>query len=217
MSSTALVFDFDGTIIDTETPVYESWAAAYRAAEMEPIPLATWLQDIGKADGFGLDVRGLLCAHLGVDQIPDEIEAHRREVRDEILHAQPIRAGVIEWIHAAVDAGVSLAVASSSSSDWVRPHLARVGLDAHFPVVSCADPGIPGKPDPTVYLTACRELGIEPAAAVAIEDSTHGVSAAIDAGMRCIAVPGPITRTMSFEHATMRVDSLSLLDPADWL
>jgi len=213
----ALVFDFDGTIVDTETPVYESWAAAYRAAGMQPIPLATWLQDIGKADGFGLDVRGLLCAHLGVDEIPADIESHRRSARDEILMAQPVRAGITTWIDAAATAGIALAVASSSPSDWVKPHLKRIGLHDHFPVVSCADPGIPGKPDPTVYLTACSDLGIDPSGAVAIEDSTHGVSAAIAAGMRCIAVPGPITRTMDFDHATVRVDSLADLDPADWL
>ena len=80
-----------------------------------------------------------------------------------------------DWINAAVDRGVPLAIASSSPSTWVRLHLERIGLDDHFPVVSCADPGIPGKPDPTVYLSACTELGVDPSAAVAIEDSTHGV------------------------------------------
>jgi len=108
-------------------------------------------------------------------------------------------------------------VASSSPSRWVRPHLERLGLDGRFGAVSCADPGIAGKPDPTVYLTACRELDIDPSSAVAIEDSTHGVSAAIAAGMRCLAVPGPITRTMDFDHATQRFDSLADANPADWL
>lgn len=213
----AVVFDFDGTILDTETPVYESWAAAYRFAGVEPIPLTTWLEHIGKADGHGLDVRAVLCEQLGLGAVPDEVELHRKAKRDELVHAEPVRGGVLEWIDAARRAGCGLAVASSSSSDWVRHHLARLGLDHHFVTVSCADPGIPGKPDPTVYRSACEGLGVDPVAAVAIEDSTHGVSAAIAAGMRCIAAPGPITRTMDFTHADVRVDSLAELDPADWI
>lgn len=215
--SQALVFDFDGTIVDTETPVYESWAAAYVIAGVEPIPLETWLQYIGQADGQGLDVRAILCEQLGVEHVPADVEKHRRATRDEMLGAQPIRPGVLSWIDAAVRDNVPLAIASSSPTDWVKPHLGRLGLAQHFPVVSCADPGIAGKPDPTVYLTACRELGVDPASAIAVEDSTHGVSAAVAAGMRCIAAPGPITQTMDFAHATVRVDSLSDLVPTDWL
>lgn len=215
--SSTLVFDFDGTILDTETPVYESWAAAYRFAKVKPVPLEIWLENIGMADGQALDIRGILCDHLGVEVLPDEVEDHRRAVRDEMLHELPLRSGVSTWIHAAAEANVLLAVASSSPREWVRPHLARLGLDGYFPVVSCADPPTPGKPDPAVYLRACADLGVDPADAVAIEDSTHGVSAAVAAGMRCIAAPGPITRTMRFDHATVRTDDLAQLDPADWL
>jgi len=217
MRTSGVVFDFDGTIVDTETPVYESWAETFRRAGAEPIPLMTWLRDIGKSDGSGLDVRALLCAQLGVEALSGDLERRRNALRDEMVAAQPIRNGVCEWIDAVETAGVPLAVASSSPSRWVRPHLERLGLDGRFGAVSCADPGIAGKPDPTVYLTACRELDVDPSSAVAIEDSTHGVSAAIAAGMRCLAVPGPITRTMDFDHATQRVDSLADANPADWL
>ncbi len=212
----ALVFDFDGTILDTETPVYESWAAAYRWAGAEPVPRERWLQDLGKADGYGLDVRALLCEQLGVAEMPAEAEAHRKATRDEMLFNEPLRDGVTDWLEAAAAAAIPLAVASSSSSAWVIPHLERLGLHRYFAAVSCADPGIPGKPDPTVYLSACDELDVDPATALAIEDSTHGVSAAIAAGMRCIATPGPMTKTMDFSHSTVRADSLALLDPADW-
>lgn len=215
--SSALIFDFDGTILDTETPVYESWAEAYRLAGAEPISLAIWLENIGMADGHGLDVRGILCDQIGTDDVPQEIEDHRRSVRDQMLAEMPVRSGVQLWIDAASGANMGLAIASSSPSDWVRPHLERLGLAGHFPVVSCADPPTPGKPDPAVYLRACDELGCDPADALAIEDSTHGTSAAITAGMRCIAVPGPITRTMRFDHATISTDDLADLDPRDWL
>lgn len=214
---TALVFDFDGTIIDTETPVYESWADTYRMAGAEPVSLERWLQDIGKADGFGLDVRAELCAQLGVDALSAQVEDRRRSLCDEMIRSQPVRAGVEQWIDVATSSDIPLAVASSSPTSWVETHLERLGLRHHFAALSCADPGVPGKPDPTVYLGACHALGVSPTSAIAIEDSTHGVSAAIDAGMRCIAAPGPITKTMRFDHATVHVDSLGDVDPAGWL
>ena len=213
----AIVFDFDGTIIDTETPIYESWAETYRFAGAEPITLDRWLQGIGKADGFGVDVRAELCDQIGVDAISAQVEAFRKDLCDEMLNALSLRDGVLHWINAAASAGIPLAIASSSPTSWVRSHVDRLGLTGSFASLSCADPGTPGKPDPTVYLAACESLGVAPRDALAIEDSTHGVSAAIAAGMRCIAAPGPITKTMKFGHATISVDSLSELDPADWL
>ncbi|MBT6445210.1 MAG: HAD-IA family hydrolase [Acidimicrobiaceae bacterium] len=213
----ALVFDFDGTIIDSETPVYESWAETFRFAGAEPIPLERWLQDIGKADGHGIDVRSELCNQIGVDAISAQVETFRKDLCGEMLHSLPLRDGVEHWILAASAAGIPMGVASSSPTSWVSGHIERLGLADRFTTLSCADPGIPGKPDPTVYLTACESLGVAPNEALAIEDSTHGVAAAIAAGMRCIAAPGPITKTMEFGHASVRVDSLSELNPADWL
>jgi len=213
----ALVFDFDGTILDTETPVYESWAETYRMAGVEPVSLDRWLQDIGKADGFGLDVRAELCEQLGVDALAAQLEERRKSMCDEMVRAQPIRDGVLAWIEAASSLDVPLAVASSSPTSWVASHLERIGLADRFAALSCADPGIAGKPDPTVYLTACAQLDADPTTALAIEDSTHGVSAAIAAAMRCIAAPGPITKSMEFGHATIHIGSLSDLDAHDWL
>lgn len=215
--ASALVFDFDGTILDTETPVYESWADTYLMAGAEPVTLERWLQDIGKADGSGLDIRAELCDQLGVDALSAQVEERRKSLCDEMIHAQPLREGVLRWIDAATALDIPMAIASSSSTTWVSSHLERLGLTHHFAAVSCADPGIAGKPDPAVYLSACQALNVSQDAAVAIEDSTHGVSAAIAAGMRCIAAPGPLTKTMRFDHATIHVDSLGDVDPGDWL
>lgn len=212
----AVVFDFDGTIVDTETPVYESWRVTFEHAGVEPVDRGVWVAQIGKSDGEAMDVRKVLCEQLGVNEVPAELEAMRRQSRDDILAALPVREGVVDWIEAANAAGVALAVASSSSTEWVDSNLRERGLRHHFVGLSCADPGIPGKPDPTVYRSACELLEVEPAAALAIEDSSNGVRAAIDAGMRCLAVPGPMTRTADFGHATAHAMSLADFSPADW-
>ena len=217
MSPGGLVFDFDGTIVDTETPVYESWRATFVDAGAAPVPLDVWVQHIGLADGAALDMRAVLCEQLGVSEVPEELERFRRSYRDEILGAQQIRDGVLEWVEHAVSASIPLAIASSSASSWVVPHLERLGLAQFFPVVSCADPPTPGKPDPAVYRRACTDLGVDPKASIAIEDSSHGVSAAIGAGMRCLAVPGPITKGADFSHATATAESLAHMVAADWL
>ena len=213
----AVVFDFDGTIIDTETPVYESWRDTFVHAGVEPVEFGVWSAQVGMADGDAMDVRALLCQRLGVDTVPEELEAKRRELIQEMLHAQPVRDGVIDFLDLAEAFGVRLAIGSSSPTSWVDSNLRRVGLRDRFEVLSCADPGIPGKPNPTVYVEACRAVGAAPGSALAIEDSHNGVSAAIAAGMTCIAAPGPITVGADFSHATIAVDSLSVLDAADWL
>lgn len=213
----ALVFDFDGTIIDTETPVYESWRDTFVHAGVEPIDFDVWSSQVGMADGDAMDVRGLLCERLGVDAVPNELEAMRRELIQEMLHAQPVRDGVVDFLDLAEAFGVRLAIGSSSPTSWVDSNLRRVGLRGRFETLSCADPGIPGKPNPTVYVEACRALGAAPGSALAIEDSHNGVTAAVAAGMACIAAPGPITTGADFSHATIAVESLALLDAADWL
>ena len=213
----AVVFDFDGTIIDTETPVYESWRDTFVHAGVEPVDFGVWSAQVGMADGDAMDVRALLCDRLGVDEVPDELEAMRRDLIQEMLHAQPVRDGVVDFLDLAEAFGVRLAVGSSSPTPWVDDNLRRVGLRDRFEVLSCADPGIPGKPDPTVYIEACRAVGASPEAALAIEDSHNGVTAAVAAGMTCIAAPGPITVGADFSHATVAVESLAQLDPADWL
>ncbi len=212
----AIVFDFDGTIVDTETPVYESWRDTFLHAGAEPVSFDIWLAQIGQSDGSSLDVRADLCSQIGVAELPQELEDFRRRRRNEMLDALPVREGVLDWIAQAKHRGFGLAIASSSPSAWVLPHLAERELDRYFSAVVCADPPTPGKPDPAVYLGACRALGVDPAAAVAIEDSPHGVTAAKTAGLRCVAVPGPITATADFSHADAVSASLATVHFDDW-
>jgi beta-phosphoglucomutase-like phosphatase (HAD superfamily) len=134
----ALVFDFDGTIIDTETPVYESWRDTFVHAGVEPIDFDVWAAQIGLADGDAMDVRALLCERLGVGEVPDELEAMRRDLIQEMLHAQPVRDGVVDFLDLAEAFGVRLAVGSSSPTSWVDDNLRRVGLRDRFEVLSCA-------------------------------------------------------------------------------
>jgi beta-phosphoglucomutase-like phosphatase (HAD superfamily) len=101
------------------------------------------------------------------------------------------------------------AIASSSELEWVVSHLDRLGLRDAFASVACHGPELRAKPDPDTYLAACAALGVEPAAALAVEDSPHGIRAARAAGLRVVAVPNDVTARLDLSAADLRLPSLA--------
>lgn len=201
----AIVFDFDGTIVDTEWPVYIVARDVYRAHGLD-IALEDWVATIGRADNRPLAVA--LEETLGRPGEPDVMdEAHARRM-DWVDSTEPL-PGVTEVINAAVAAGIPMAVASSSPMAWVEPHLDRLGLLHHFVAVRTRDHVDRGKPAPDLYLAAAAALDIEPATALAIEDSRHGCASAKSAGMTCVVVPNRITTLDLPTNADILLDSLS--------
>ncbi|MDQ1474795.1 MAG: hypothetical protein QOE62_24 [Actinomycetota bacterium] len=207
MTIEALVFDFDGLILDTEGPVFTAWQEEFAAHGCPPLSIEEWSAEIGTVGG--LDLVDLIRARATRPFDADAMETRRRSRRDELLARETVRPGVTEWLDEASAIGLGLAIASSSPRHWVEPHLARLGLRERFAHVVCFGPGIAGKPAPDTYLAACRALGVEPGRALAIEDSPHGVSAAKAAGLRCVAVPHAITEQLDLSQADLRLRSLS--------
>lgn len=208
------MFDFDGLILDTETPLFEAWRLTYDHFGLRPITIAEWGHSLGRGDDDPelIDPAARIVLALGGAVTVSEVQAQRRRVRDELLDEQPIQPGVLDIVAEAERTGMPVAVASSSPWDWVGGHLDARGLLGRFPVVVCAGGGLPGKPDPAVYVEACRALGVEPASAVALEDSPHGATAAKRAGMSCVAVPTELGRDLDFGHADAVVDTLAGVD-----
>lgn len=185
----AIVFDFDGTIADTEWPVYVVWREVFEAHGLE-LPIDAWVDSIGRADNRPLEE--VLIEVTGRE--PDEsVISEARARREESMLALRVLPGVIEVIAAAQRGEVALAIASSSPSDWVESHLERLGLLGEFPVIRTRDHVDRGKPAPDLFLSAAGALGVDPGTAVAIEDSRHGCTAAKTAGMACVVVPNRIT------------------------
>ncbi len=205
----ALIFDFDGVVIDTETPDYDSWQEIYRSygAELER---SIWQRVIG-GNTIGFDVFKHLedLASVPIDR--EDIRKQRRRLYLEQVEANPILPGVVDYITAAQRLGLKLGVASSSDSAWVKGHLARRDLLKHFHAVKCADDVSRIKPDPELYLAVVDALDTSPGDAVAIEDSLNGLTAAKSAGLRCVAVPNPMTSDLPLERSDIRLGSLSEL------
>jgi HAD superfamily hydrolase (TIGR01509 family) len=205
----ALVFDFDGLILDTETPSYEAWREVFEE-HGTTLPLSLWIDIIGRPPG---EHAPLLLLEQRIGRPVDRGRLLREQLESELarIERESVLPGAETLIAAADRAGVRLAVASSSEMDWVETHLRRLGLRDRFQVLSCASSMLPGKPAPDVYLHALRGLGVAAAEAVALEDSLHGVTAANAAGITSVAVPGVLLREATFAHAALRVDSLERL------
>jgi HAD superfamily hydrolase (TIGR01509 family) len=202
----AIVFDFDGLILDTEEPIYRSWLEVYRA-HGEELPFERWVQIVGSTTA-GFHPQHHLEERLG-KALPQDVLDRRVGRRTEMILANAVLPGVLQHLDAALELGLKLGVASSSTGDWVRGHLARLGILDRFECVRCRDDVARAKPEPDLYLAVLECLGVRPADAIAIEDSPHGVSAAKRAGMRCVAIPNSITAGLDLTHADITLTSLA--------
>lgn len=209
-----LVMDFDGTVLDTEEPVYRSWVELW-AEHGQELSLAQWQCIIGTDNG-AFDPWAELERRLGRPLDP-RLADRRRARRDALQARHGPRAGVLDWLGQAEDLGVPIGIASSSPQPWVEGHLGRLGLRRHFACLICCDDVVPAKPDPTSYRLACERLHADPAWSVAVEDSPHGVVAAAAAGLFTVAVPHGLTAGLDLSAADIVVDSLDELALVDVL
>jgi HAD superfamily hydrolase (TIGR01509 family) len=208
----AVVFDFDGLILDTETPEFRAWQEEFARVGAD-FDVTEWVGIVGthspdldlletlrrRADGQFAD---------GFD--PDEITARRRERKMTLVYEEALRPGITDRLDDAARLGLRVGIASTSRRGWVTGHLDRLGLRDRFDAVVGRDDvdGV-AKPAPDVYLEVVSRLGCEPGEAVAIEDSAHGLVAAHAAGLATIAVPNEITRHLDLSAADLVVDSLA--------
>lgn len=215
MAIKALVFDFDGLILDTEGPVFQSWQELFKTYGYQ-LTIEDWQIVIGSAEGtasFFNNLEEKIGEPLDIEKVGPKRLA--REV--ELIARQPLRPGVKQYIQEAVEMGLKLGVASSSSCDWVAGHLERRGLRPNFGCIMAADDVAVTKPDPSVYLSVLDCLGVSPEEAIALEDSPNGVLAAKRAGMYCVAVPNPLTSQLHIEGADLVLTSLEDLSLAQLL
>ncbi len=204
----ALVFDFDGLILDTEGPEFQAWQELY-AAHGCRLTLETWAVCIGTRDVF--DPCADLATRAGRAVDAAALRAACTARVTELVAREPVRPGVREYLDEARALGLGLAVASSSSRRWVAGHLERLGLADRFDAIRCADDVARVKPDPDLYDAALAALGAVPDAAIALEDSPNGVCAAKRAGLFCVAVPNPLTAALDLTAADLLLDSLAAL------
>lgn len=211
----ALIFDFDGLILDTETPEVLVWQSIYKEQGFE-LPVEEWEKTVG---GYGISdfdpAQNLSLLSQGrLD--PASLRARYRLEADAIIHANPILPGIMDMIGAAKDHGLKVAIGSSSPHSWVDTHTQRLDIYQHFDHIICQDDVAPGrtKPHPDIYLKALETLQVDRTEAVVFEDSPNGVLASKRAGVFVVAVPNPLTAKMNVQ-GDMTLSSLTELSLQD--
>ena len=210
----AVVFDFDGLILDTEEPVYRSWLELYQA-HAEELPFDRWVQIVGSTT-TSFHPQTHLEERLGRPLSQEELD-RRIARRTEMVLARTVFPGVVEHLDAARALGLKVGCASSSTQEWVRGHLERLGIVDRFDCIRCRDDVQHAKPEPDLYIAVLDCLGVDAAEAFAVEDSPNGITAAKRAGLRCVAIPNSITAQLDLSHADLVLNSLAEVSMADLL
>ncbi len=213
----AIIFDFDGLIVDTETTIYECWAELY-TEHGEELALETYKRCVG-SDFGQFDPGEELERRTGRSFDWGALDAERQRKINGRLATQDARPGVREFISSAHRAGLPLAVASSSSRAWVSGWLERLGLREMFAALRNRDDVERIKPEPDLFLAAAAAVGADPGEALVLEDSENGLRAAAAAGIPCAIVTNPVTAGGVFEGAILEAECFTapevgaLLDP----
>lgn len=215
MNVRGLLFDFDGLLVDTESPSRLGWQELYREHGHE-LPLDEWATLVGTI-GASWDPLVHLETLVGRPLDRDTVTERRQAREFELIDLEDLRPGIEGYLEEADRRGLRTALVSSSSRDWIQRILGRLERLDHWDAIVAAD-GDPtrAKPRPTLYLEALETLGLAADEAIAFEDSPNGVRAAKRAGLVCVAVPNPVTATLALDEADVVVESLADL-PLDAL
>lgn len=209
----ALVFDFDGLIVDTES----LWFDVYKEVLVEydcELKLEDFALSIGTKDDV-LYERLTKIARKPINRIEIDRKTHERyQQQMSQLH---LREGVNEYLKAAKELGLKIGLASSSSRNWVQGFLEKFNIKEFFEVVKTSDNVKKVKPDPELYLQAIQELGVKPYEALAFEDSKNGLIAATKAGLHCVIVPNSVTSFLDFSGHLHRLSSMEEIELKDLL
>ena len=207
MIKEAALFDFDGTIVDTEWSIYQEVLVIFQR-EGQELPLEKYSQCIGSSYEEW-SPQTYLEELTGKKYDWESIREERNKRIRARLENEGLMAGVIESLEATKRAGLRLGVVSSSSHEWVDNWLEKLGLGECFETVTCREDAEKIKPAPDLFLKGAERMACAPEACLVIEDSRNGMLAAKEAGMSVVVVPNRVTEVSDFSEAEYRISSLS--------
>lgn len=205
----AILFDHDGTLVDSEPMHFRMWAtvlARHGVSLSEQQYIAHYAGVPNRASAEDIVRR------FDLDADPAMLTEAKNAAAREFLsdRAYPLMNGALEAITEFRRAGLALAVVTGASANGVHATLRANDLGQHFATVVSGDDVRASKPAPDCYLLALDRLGLPAADCLAIEDTQHGLQAARAAGIRCLVLPTPMSRQHDFEGAEAVLDGLPL-------
>ncbi len=183
----ALIFDLDGVLVDSE----QAWDAARK--DVVAANGGVWREG-AEREMLGMSSNewpAYLVERLGTRLTPEQVN---RAVVDAMLRGYERRLPLLPGAKAAVErvhARMPIGLASSSNREVIDVVLDRMGVAGLFSATVSSEEVARGKPAPDVYLEAARRMGADPRAVAAVEDSENGIRSAHAAGMRVFAIPNP--------------------------
>lgn len=210
----ALIFDFDGLILDTETLQYTIFQQIFHEYNVE-LPFQQWVLGIGSHSDFSLFE--YLRKH-STQEVDEQLirDRFRNQFHLE-LQTKEARNGVKEYLAEAKQLGLKIGLASSSNYQWVSSHLKNLHLFDFFECIKTADDVEHVKPNPALYLKAAECLNIPVEECLVFEDSANGALAAKRAGMSCVVIHNTVTENMNFCEVEYRLSSMSEMNLKDLL
>lgn len=209
-----VIFDFDGLIVDTET----TWYEAFKEVFWESHHINLDLKGYSRCIGTGNDVLYSYFRELAGSSVNCELLEERATVRYENMMKAPVlREGVKEYLDEAKQNNMKIALASSSSKDWVHTYLELLEIIDYFEVINTKDDVSNIKPDPELYNKTLMDLGLSSHETIVFEDSLNGLTAAKEAGIRCVLVPNSVTKNLNFENFDYRINSMMQISLSELL
>lgn len=211
MAIRALIFDFDGLILDTETPEIDVWKEIY-SEHGQAYPMDLWSQIIGGWGNTDFDPALELQRLAGRPLDVAALRERHRQASDALILSSAVMPGVQDVLAGARRLGLRCVIASSSDRSWVEPHLQRLGLISYFERLITGDEVAKGrtKPHPDIFLKALQVLELPSSEALVFEDSPNGMKAAHAAGLRVVGVPNPVTAPLQLD-ADLMLPSLAAM------
>ncbi|MFP4172350.1 MAG: HAD family hydrolase [Candidatus Hydrogenedentota bacterium] len=203
----ALIFDFDGLILDTESCDLQAWQETF-AANGGELDFEEWAEWLGVA-AADCDLHSVLERQIGRSLDREVVRAAFRQRYYALVREKPLGEGVLDYLHDAERLGLRIGLASSATRDWAEGHLRRFDLFKRFHATRCAGEAPQTKPAPDLYEAVLRDLGAPPNSAIALEDSPNGVRAAKAAGLFTVAVPNAVATGLNFDGVDLRLNRLT--------
>lgn len=196
----AVIFDFDGTIVDTEKIWLDVYSQLITEKYNYTVPTEIFGLCIGTTDT-------ILYNHLRENIDPKITREELAPLAEQLIGEQMAflqpRPGVVELLSDFANQGLRLAIASGSKKKWITPFLQRNNLLHFFEEIRCADDVENLKPHPELYLAALEALQLDAQECFAIEDSVNGAKSALAANLQCFVVPSEVTANLTFPQAVI--------------
>jgi len=210
----AVIFDFDGTIIDTESAVFETYRGLLMDEYLYDLSLETFSSIVGTTDGALFDlIDKTLENPINRKLFTEKAHLQLTKVKDQLV----LREGFLDILKNIKEKGLQLALASSSKREWIVGFLEQHKLTEYFPIIFTAEDVDEVKPNPALYIKSLEALGLDQDEVIAVEDSANGSLAAIRAGINCLVIPNEVTQALEFHKEAHIIESYADFDLSHYL